>query len=124
MKNKRLIIVFLLLVVLATAYAVYNTLLNGNSNTANDNKHKIIFDISGCFACYGCSCEYTVDDNEIYILNEIDKTKCIYNLDNGTSGKYHNLINEKLSGDTNSTDIYLEGEDFNKFIECVRNYSR
>lgn len=124
MKSKRIIVIFCLLVALIVAYAFHSILSGKISVIRSGRKHKITFDISSCFACYGCGCQYTIDDNDKYTLNEFDKTKCIYDLDDGNAGKYHSLISEKLSENTNPVDIYLEGEDYDKFMRCVKKYSR
>jgi hypothetical protein len=117
------------IVIVCTLLAFVLFLSLSNRSPINDvQSHEISFDVMGCFACYGCGCEYTVDGEDSYSLDEFNKTKCIYDLDGGQNGKYHGLVVEltqKASEDDMTTvTITLEGNDFDEFLNCVENYSK
>ena len=39
-------------------------------------RHKVKFDPITCYECKDCPCEFTLDDNKVYLLNKYDKTVC------------------------------------------------
>jgi Trk-type K+ transport system membrane component len=123
MRLKILVFLFIIILLVLITY-----LLFGKTSMKSNQSHAISFDVLSCFACYGCGCSYTVDHKNIYNLNEFDKTKCIYDLDNGQAGKYHDLIGNasKFADEKreHNVEISLKGNDFKKFSDCVKKYSK
>lgn len=99
---KRLILVLLILGITAILYFMSFPL-----SIKNTTSHTVEFSPSACFACYGCYCEYTVDKNKTYELNEFYKAECIdYQ---GDVGK-------------DRVNISLKGKEFDDFIKCVEQF--
>mgnify|MGYP006304300765 CR=1 FL=1 len=71
--------------------------------------HRVTADKSGCYACYGCGCLVTIDDNE-------------YGFNWSTKGKTHEcfeIINEEQFKYDNREHLNLNDEEFLKFQSCI-----
>lgn len=128
LKNKKVAVLVFFFVLLGIAFIIYYFLSLQKPLITYNKSHKVSFDVISCFSCYGCGCRYTVDSKDIYDLNEFDKTMCIYNLDGGDVGKYHDFISEasRVANEAGekTTEIILEKDEFAKFIDCVIKYSK
>ncbi len=77
--------------------------------------HKITFNPSQCYECIYCDCQYTVDDEDVYTLDKVDKLTCSVN----PYGANSIAIKQAIRKADDEMHVFLKGRFYAEFQECA-----
>ncbi len=77
-------------------------------------KYAVNFNPMECYACRGCPCEFTLDDDSSYLLNRYDKSVCKVD---------YNEINRGMREGLTNMSVEMSIRDYREFSDCLKWYS-
>jgi len=75
---------------------------------------RVSFDPITCYKCRDCTCKYTVNNGDTYILNKTDKNRCTTD---------HEIINKGIKAGAKEVTVEFEVPEYAKFFDCIKWYS-
>ncbi len=75
---------------------------------------RVTFDPLTCHKCRDCPCTYTLNNGQDYVLNKIDKNRCI--TDSG-------VVTDGIKKGLDSVTVEFSVKTYGEFYDCLRWYS-